>query len=146
VAAWGQRPAWQRRRQLGKSAGLEAVAARQRRRQWQRSGGSAEAAVAAVASLAVEAAAWRNRDFGGSSSALGISGAMRRWQRQRGIGGGGSSSGSAAGSATAAGRGGMYIILSSHVLKIFLPGGTVGYPTQPGLIRSLSVILSVSKG
>ncbi len=42
----------------------------------------------AVASLTVEAAAWRKRNFGGSGSVLGSAAAAWRRQPQRGVGGG----------------------------------------------------------
>ncbi len=57
--------------------------------QWQRGGrGGSGGSTKAEASLAAEVAAWRKRNFSGSSSAFGSAAATWRWQRQqRGIGG-----------------------------------------------------------
>ncbi len=57
---------------------------------WQHgSRGGGGRSMGAVASLAVEAAAWQKRNFSGSSSAFGsATAAWRRQWQQRGIGGG----------------------------------------------------------
>jgi hypothetical protein len=70
AAPWRRRPAWRRRRQLGKSVGLAAAATQRQHRQRQHGGGSA---AAAAASLAAVAAAWQKRD---SSAAAALTNAL----------------------------------------------------------------------
>ncbi len=78
ATAWWRRPAWRRRRQLGRSVTLDAVAVL--REAWRQRGGG-NGSTAAVAAALQWRAAWQRQWQLGGSSLMAVR--MRRWQRGR---------------------------------------------------------------